>query len=178
MPVLPEPIKSRIGHFQIADYVYLRIVVCAWTKQKAKLMLSVSVRLFFPLALLVSTVYSAHAELVIIIHPQNDAQINAKNVKRIFLGKEKKFSNGLETIPINQTTGSPAREAFDNNQLGRSSTQISAYWSKLVFTGKGVPPKEVLDDAAVISLVVNNKNAIGYIDSSKVNSDIKVIKIQ
>jgi ABC-type phosphate transport system substrate-binding protein len=114
---------------------------------------------------------------VVIVHPQNDVKITPKNVQRIFLGKEKKFSNGLETIPINQVHGSSARELFDNNRLDRSSTQISAYWSKFVFTGKGVPPIEVSDDASVVDLVANNKNAIGYIEESQISDKVTSIKI-
>jgi ABC-type phosphate transport system substrate-binding protein len=128
-------------------------------------------------ALFIAIINSAYAELVVIVHPQNDVKITPKNVQRIFLGKEKKFSNGLETIPINQVHGSSARELFDNNRLDRSSTQISAYWSKFVFTGKGVPPIEVSDDASVVDLVANNKNAIGYIEESQISDKVTSIKI-
>jgi hypothetical protein len=63
------------------------------------------------------------------------------------------------------------------NIVGRSSTQVSAYWSKLVFTGKGVPPKEVADDAAVIAAVAADASAIGYIDSSSVTGDVKALTL-
>ena len=117
------------------------------------------------------------AEVVVIVHPDNSASISAKNVQRIFLGKEKKFPDGKETLPVNQASGAPARDAFDNKILGRSSTQVSAYWSKLVFTGKGIPPKEVDNDQAVIDIVANNPNAIGYVDSSAATGAVKVVNV-
>jgi hypothetical protein len=61
--------------------------------------------------------------------------------------------------------------------LGRSTSQISAYWSKQVFTGKGIPPKEVQDDSAVISLISNNKDAIGYVDKTAVTGAVKVVPV-
>ncbi len=120
---------------------------------------------------------SSFADVVVIVHPSNSATLSAKNVQRIFLGKEKKFPDGKETIPVNQISDAAPRGTFDSNVLGRSTTQVSAYWSKLVFTGKGIPPKEVDNDSAMIEIVANNPNAIGYIDSSAVNSSVKVIPV-
>ncbi len=120
---------------------------------------------------------SVFAEVVIVVHPSNSASIDAKSAQRIFLGKEKKFSTGKEAIPINQVAGTASRDAFDNGTLGRNSAQVSAYWSKLVFTGKGIPPKEVADDAAVIAIVSSNADAIGYVDSSSVDASVKTIPL-
>lgn len=117
------------------------------------------------------------AEVVVVVHPSNDAALNEKAVKRIFLGKEKKFSNGKEVLPINQVPSSSARGSFDTDTLGRSSTQIAAYWSKLVFTGKGIPPKELDNDAAVLAIVADNPNAIGYVDSASVSDVVKVVSL-
>jgi len=61
--------------------------------------------------------------------------------------------------------------------LGRSSSQVSAYWSKLVFTGKGIPPKEVSNDAQVIDLVAKNPSVIGYIDKASVTDAVKEIEL-
>jgi ABC-type phosphate transport system substrate-binding protein len=115
------------------------------------------------------------ADVVLIVHPSNDVALDTKEVKRIFLGKEKKFSNGKAALPINQVPSSGARGSFDTDTLGRSSTQIAAYWSKLVFTGKGIPPKELDNDAAVLAIVADDANAIGYVDSASVSDAVKVI---
>lgn len=117
------------------------------------------------------------AEVVVIVHPSNSAALDAKTVQRIFLGKAKQYSDGTEALPINQTNGSASRSSFDQDLLGRSSNQVSAYWSKQVFTGQGVPPKEVADDAAVIAIIAKNENAIGYADKSAVTGDVKVVTL-
>ena len=121
------------------------------------------------------TAFTAQADVVVIVNANNGASMDAKSIKRIFLGKEKKFSDGSESIPINQDASRGPRQQFDSNVLGRSSSQISAYWSKQVFTGKGVPPKEVPSDAEVIEIVAKNPSAIGYIDSASVTDAVKVV---
>lgn len=117
----------------------------------------------------------AIADVVIVVHPSNTDAIDAKILQRIFLGKEKKFPNGSPSVPVNQTNDSQVRQSFDSEVLGRTSSQVSAYWSKLVFTGKGIPPKEVANDAEVIELVSQNPSVIGYIDSASVTDAVKVL---
>lgn len=119
----------------------------------------------------------AFAEIVVIVHPSNNDALSAKNVQRIFLGKEKKFPSGGETVAVNQSNSSPARQAFDSDILGRTSSQVAAYWSKLVFTGKGVPPKEVDNDAAVIELISQNPSVIGYVNKASVTDSVKVVAL-
>lgn len=121
--------------------------------------------------------FFSFAEVVVVVHPSNGASLDKKSVQRIFLGKEKKYSDGKEAIPINQVPTSGVRESFDTVTLGRNSSQVAAYWSKLVFTGKGIPPKELDNDAAVLAIVADNPNAIGYIDSASVSDAVKVISL-
>ncbi|WJG08797.1 phosphate ABC transporter substrate-binding protein [Aliiglaciecola sp. LCG003] len=124
--------------------------------------------------LLLTAAASVCAEVVVIVHPSNENALDTKAVQRIFLGKEKKFSNGTAVYPINQTEGA-IRSDFDSSVLGRSSTQVAAYWSKLVFTGKGIPPKEVSSDADVVAAVSADPASIGYVDSAAVTGDVKSV---
>lgn len=117
------------------------------------------------------------AEIVVVVHPSNTDALDAKLVQRIFLGKEKKFPNGSETVAVNQSADSGVRQTFDQDVLGRSSSQVSAYWSKLVFTGKGVPPKEVSSDAEVIELVSQNPSVIGYIERASASDAVKIVEL-
>ncbi|GBL03230.1 substrate-binding domain-containing protein [Glaciecola sp. KUL10] len=121
---------------------------------------------------------NVRAGVVIIVNKSNALAIDQKTIQRIFLGKEKKFPNGSPVTAINQSPDSAIRSEFDETILGRSSSQVSAYWSKLVFTGKGVPPAELADDKSVIEKVASNPDAIGYIDSNSVTDSVLVIEIK
>ncbi|MCW8877694.1 MAG: hypothetical protein OQK04_07505 [Kangiellaceae bacterium] len=117
----------------------------------------------------------AFAEVSVIVHPSNASSISNDDIKRIFLGKMKSFPGGSQVLPVNQSSASATRKAFDSGALGKSASQIKAYWSKLVFSGKGNPPKEVPNDQDVINLVKDNPAVIGYIDSASVSGDVKVV---
>ncbi len=47
----------------------------------------------------------------------------------------------------------------------------------MIFTGGGTPPKAYDNEDDIKKLVANNPNTIGYIDSSKVDVTVKVLKI-
>jgi ABC-type phosphate transport system substrate-binding protein len=119
---------------------------------------------------------STYAETAIIVSKSNaNTSMDSSTVSRIYLGKLSKFSNGEPAVPVDQSEGSATRDAFNGSVLGKSSSQLKAYWSRLIFTGKGTPPKEVGDDAAVKKLVAANPNMIGYIDSAAVDDTVKVV---
>lgn len=117
----------------------------------------------------------ASAEIAVVVHPSNASALSNDDIKRIFLGKMKSFPGGSSAIPLNQNSSSGVRKSFDSSALGKSASQIKAYWSKLVFSGKGNPPKEVANDQEVINLVKDNPAIIGYVDSSNVTGDVKVV---
>lgn len=127
------------------------------------------------IALLGLTSIFAQAEVAVVVHPSNAAAIDDAAFARIFLGKMKNFPGGGQAIPINQAEGTNATAEFNSKVLKKSGSQIKAYWSKLVFTGKGTPPKAVASDADVIGLVSSNPNVIGYVDASAVTSAVKVV---
>ncbi|PAJ76149.1 phosphate ABC transporter substrate-binding protein [Pseudoalteromonas sp. NBT06-2] len=114
------------------------------------------------------------ADITVIVHPSNSNAMDASSISRLFLGKSKKFPDGSIAIPLNQIEASSATAQFNSKALRKSSSQIKAYWSKLVFTGKGSPPKSVENNAAVLDLVSSNPNIIGYVESNVLTDKVKV----
>ena len=115
------------------------------------------------------------AETVVIVHPSNTAALDSDTIARIFLGRDKSFPDGASALPVALIEGVPATEEFNSKILKKSSSQLKAYWSKLVFTGKGSPPKEADSDTESVKLVGTNPSLIGYVDASAVNDSVKVV---
>ncbi|WP_045857110.1 type 2 periplasmic-binding domain-containing protein [Teredinibacter purpureus] len=118
---------------------------------------------------------AANAEIAVITHPSNASAMDGGAISLIFLGKKKSFPDGSQAVPVSQTEDAAPTAEFNDKILKKSSSQLKAYWSKLVFTGKGTPPRSVDNDAAVVSLVSSNPNIIGYVDASAVNDSVKVV---
>lgn len=120
--------------------------------------------------------FTAFADVSVIINKNNANQLDKDEITKIFLGKAHAFPDGNTAIPVN-LTASETRSEFDSTVLGRSSSQINAYWSKAIFTGAGNPPQEVATESELLKLVANNPNVIGYVDSSLVDDSVKVISL-
>ncbi|MBV1904893.1 MAG: phosphate ABC transporter substrate-binding protein, partial [Pseudomonadales bacterium] len=114
------------------------------------------------------------AEIAVIVHPSNNSTFDSDSVVRIFLGKTKAFPNGTQAVPINLDSQTGERVSFEKLVLNKTASQLKAYWSKLVFTGKGTPPKEV-PSAEIRALIASNPNLIGYIDAAQVDGTVKVV---
>ena len=129
----------------------------------------------FFIALTLSLASASFADYAVIVNPANNANINKEDIARLFLSKVKKFADGSQAIPINSASGSEIRMTFNTAVAGKNESQMKAYWSTLVFTGKGVPPKEVSSDSEMMDLVGKNPSVIGYVDSNSVNDSVKVV---
>ena len=117
----------------------------------------------------------AWAEFAVIAHPSVAADVTKEDVAKIFLAKSKKLPGGEAGSPLNLKQGDAARESFEKSVLGKSPSQVKAYWSTLIFTGKAVPIEEATSDADVVAKVAANPGAIGYVDASAVTDAVSVL---
>lgn len=101
--------------------------------------------------------------------------LSQSQITDIFLGKSSTFPNGRQATPIDLLEGAPTRDEFYAKVAGKSPAQIKAHWSKIIFTGRGLPPKEVSNALAVKRQLSENLNAISYIDDSMVDASVRVI---
>lgn len=136
-------------------------------KRIYQLLTAVSITFLAPLA---------SGEVAIVVGPDSPvSSTNLEEVTKIFLGKAKKFADGSAAVPLDQAEGETAREEFYTKVVKKTPSQLNAYWSRLIFTGKGQPPQAVEDDSEVMELVAEEEGMVGYIDASSVDGSVKVI---
>ena len=116
--------------------------------------------------MLIALTSFASSAVTVIVHPSNADALDEKIISRIFLGKVKSFPGGTKVVPIALAEGSAGASDFNSKVLKKSASQLKAYWSKQVFTGKGQPPKAVANDAEMIALISANPNMIGFIEGA------------
>jgi ABC-type phosphate transport system substrate-binding protein len=112
---------------------------------------------------------AAHADELVVIGNSSAASLTKDQVSDLFLGK----SQGMKLI--DQPASAPIKGAFYQRVTGHDLSQVKATWSRLVFTGKATPPKELPDSAAVKKAVAADPKAIGYIEKSAVDGSVKVV---
>ena len=131
-------------------------------------------KLFSALLILLFSV-ATYAEVVVIVHPSNNNSFTKEEIESLFMVKKSSFADGSKASAYYLSADDVARHQFDEKVLGKSSSQLKAYWSKLVFTGKGTPPPELSNSSDAVAKVAGDASAIAYVDKAAVKEGVKVV---
>jgi hypothetical protein len=107
-------------------------------------------------------------EIVVIVNPAAKP-LSKEQIADLYLGR------GGSLTPIDQTVGSAIYTEFYKKATGRDAAQVKAIWARILFNGRGLPPKQLTDSAAVKKAVAANPNAVGYIEKSAADASVKVV---
>ena len=115
-------------------------------------------------------------ELVVIVSARSQVEpMRPDQVAAIFLGQSARFPDGTVATPIDQPIGSSQRDGFYQRVAGKTPALLKAWWSKMVFTGRGQPPRELAGNAAVRQAVASTPGAIGYIDREAIDPSVRQV---
>lgn len=118
------------------------------------------------------------SRLVVIAHPDcGTDSVSADFIQNVYIGKTAKWGNGAKAEP-GTLKGGEIHELFLKDLVSKSVSQFSTFWKKIVFTGKGKPPKELADEAAMVEFVKSTPGAIGYVSASAAVEGVKVLKVE
>jgi len=119
---------------------------------------------------------AATADVVAVVSANSPITALSKNqLLDIFLGRASRYPDGTPALPLDQAEGSAVRDEFYTRVAGQSAAQIKAYWSKIIFTGRGQPPPTVSNDAEAKKRIRDNPAAIGYIDRAMVDDSVRIV---
>lgn len=122
---------------------------------------------------------AAASHVVAVVSAQSSVMVLSQNeIVDIFLGNTRALPNGDKAMPIDQAEGSSIRDEFYAKFAGKSAAQMKAHWSRIIFTGRGHPPKEAALDGEAKKRIVDNPNAIGYLDNRMVDSSVRVLQLR
>ena len=117
------------------------------------------------------------ADVVLIINKANPmATVSNQDAQNIFLGKKTTWDTGKKIVLVDQQN-QRVLDFFAKSIVKKSSQQYATYWKKALFTGTGIPPKAVDDDAEVKAFITGNKDAIGYISSAALDGSVKKLDL-
>jgi ABC-type phosphate transport system substrate-binding protein len=101
--------------------------------------------------------------------------LRADQVAAIFLGQAPRFPNGAVATALDQPIGSFERDQFYLRVTGKTPALLKAYWSKMVFTGRGQPPRELAGSAAVRKAVADDPGLVGYIEREALDPSVRQV---
>jgi ABC-type phosphate transport system substrate-binding protein len=115
-------------------------------------------------------------DLVVVVSAHSPVEaMRPDQVAAIFLGQAPRFPNGAVATALDQPVGSPERDQFYLRVAGKTPALLKAHWSKMVFTGRGQPPRELPGSAAVRKAVAEDPALIGYIGREALDPSVRQV---
>jgi hypothetical protein len=122
---------------------------------------------------------SAAAEEIAIAVIGNPASpikyLSLSQVMSLYTGRQDSAFDSFSAVPLDQPNGSELRRAFYLAVTGQNETQINAFWARLAFSGRALPPRQLADSAAIVKRVAGDVHAIGYVMKETVTKEVTVI---
>jgi len=101
---------------------------------------------------------------VIVVNAANPvSSLPADEISRMFFKKTARWANGEHIVAIDLSETSPVRESFSQQIHGRSTNAVKAYWQKMIFSGRELPPVEKASSEEALAFVRGNTGAIAYV---------------
>ena len=114
----------------------------------------------------------------IIVNKSNPvSSMTRQEVSKLFLKKILKWNNYQTVLPVDLTEDNPARKAFSKEIHKKDIKKVKAYWQKMIFSGRAIPPPQKAKENEVLAYVQSNPSAIGYVSASAQTGNVKVLKI-
>ena len=113
------------------------------------------------------------SNLVVVVNPESGLEsMSREQVIHLFMGRLKQLPSGSTASVLDVT---PYKADFYHALLGKEVVEINAYWARLKFSGKTQPPQQIGEVTTALDRVARDRNAIAYVDASKVDRRVKVV---
>jgi hypothetical protein len=118
---------------------------------------------------------TAAAEIVVVTRAHGAIEsLTREEAEQLYLGRLSALRDGTPVKLLDLPSG-PIRDAFYAALIGKNAAQTRAYWSRMVFTGRARPPREVLDVEQMREQLRSDPGFIGYLPSAEVDADLRVL---
>jgi len=127
--------------------------------------------------LLLCGAVEAPAEVVVVVSKNSPIEsLSRQEINNIFLGNTATLPKVGKIVPFDRGD-EKLRSEFYQDFTGRDLPQIKSHWAKIIFTGRGYPPKTVNSIDELKDALQRNPNAISYVTADKIDDSLKVLSV-
>lgn len=118
----------------------------------------------------------ALAELVVIVNARSGVAVMTRNeIVNIFFGRYREFFNGVEAQPVDLVDTHSDRARFYKGLVGKDLSDVNAYWSRQMFSGRMQPPVKVNTPDEILKWVASHPGGIGFVELAKADARVRVV---
>ncbi|NMG56145.1 hypothetical protein GPA23_16115 [Aromatoleum aromaticum] len=101
-------------------------------------------------------------------------ELSRQQAEQLYLGRTRSLPDGTPVALADLPAGS-VRDHFYEQLTGKNPSQIRAYWSRMVFTGRALPPQQVENARELGALLMTHPNLIGYLPAANPDPRMRVL---
>jgi len=121
---------------------------------------------------------TAQADIAVVVNANSPILSMTKTqIADLYLGRTRTFPNGDVALIFDHQDRNPLRERFFLALTGLPQQRIDAYWARLTFSGRVLPPRSLTDENAMLEALRKSSAAIGYIRSPHAHDNVRVILV-
>jgi len=119
------------------------------------------------------------AEVVVVVSAASPVTaLSEAELEDLYLGRSNRFPGGHPAVPLDQRERTDAYPEFYATYMNQTLPQIRAHWSRLIFTGRGRPPRSVAGSREMADAVAADPHSIGYLEPSMVDDRLRAVRIE
>ena len=107
-------------------------------------------------------------------------ELDHAELSRLALGQQKTLDDGTPVRFADLAPG-PVRERFYRQVAQRNPAQMRAYWSRIVFTGRGSPPPAARSGQQLREWLARDASLIGYLPYEQLtpadDAELRVLQV-
>lgn len=121
---------------------------------------------------------AVRADIYVVVNATNPVQaMTRKDALNLFMGRTRAFTTADFAAPFDLPRDHAVRDQFYQLLTGMGPAQVNSYWARLTFTGQTLPPRAVVDEAALAETVRRNPAAIGYLSQEPADKGLRVVLV-
>ncbi|MCK0506718.1 hypothetical protein [Aromatoleum anaerobium] len=101
-------------------------------------------------------------------------ELSRQQAEQLYLGRTRSLPDGTP-VALADLPGGRVRDRFYEQLTGKNPSQIRAYWSRMVFTGRALPPQQAENVRELGARLMANPNLIGYLPAADADPRMKVL---
>lgn len=118
---------------------------------------------------------AASAEILVVAGARSALPELARDtIEQLYLGRVRNLADGTPVMLADLPAGT-LRDGFYRRLTGKNPAQIRAHWSRMVFTGRALPPQEATDVEQLRQWLAANPQMIGYLAPADADARVKVL---
>lgn len=126
-------------------------------------------------ALIIFLPLQVMAEVVVVVGKDSPiSSLSESQLRQLYLEGSGRIG-GISVKALDLPEDNRARKDFYQEAVGKTPAQMKSYWARMIFTGRGAPPRMVSGNRAMQVMLENNPELIGYLPGDQVSSGLKVL---